>query len=67
MTTYRVELQMPYGTLVDVYEGSSLSIAAARKCAYLKAGKGKAFVPCFINGKEVPPSRLPAAHLKGKK
>ena len=56
MTTYRIELQMPYGTLVDVYEGPHIGVARKKKRSFLRRGRGAAFVPCFINGVEVPPT-----------
>lgn len=64
MTTYRVEYQLPYGTLVDVYEGPEFQVAVSAKARYLRLGKGRAFVPCFINGKEVPPTRFNTANRK---
>lgn len=68
MTTYRIELQMPYGTLVDVYEGDNRKLAAHRFSQFLRLGKGKAFIPCFVNGKEVAPSRMRRVQApKGKK
>lgn len=62
MTTYRVEFQLPYGTLVDVYEGGDFQKAASYRARFLRRGKGQAFIPCFINGKEVPPSRINVAN-----
>lgn len=67
VTTYRVELQMPYGTLVAVYEGENRTLAAHRYLQFLQAGKGKAFIPCFVNGKEVAPSRMRRMRIGEKK
>lgn len=64
MTTYRVEYQMPYGMLVDVYEGTEFQVASSKRADFLRRGKGQAFVPCFINDVEVPPSRFNAANRK---
>lgn len=68
MPAYRIELQKPYGTLVDVYEGPSLYVAIKKKTAFLRRSDGYGFVPCFINGKEVPPARISSTIVeKGKK
>lgn len=63
MTLYRVEFQLPYGVLRDFYHGPSLYAAVKRKIAFLRRGGGKAFIPCFINGKEIPPEKFRLAAL----
>lgn len=64
MATYRVEYQLPYGTLVDAYEGDDFQVAVSRKAEFLRHSQGRGFIPCFINEQEVPPSRINVANRK---
>jgi len=67
MTLYRVEFQLPYGVLRDFYLGPSLSAAVKHKSTFLRRGRGQAFIPCFINGKEIPPEEFRLAALTKEK
>lgn len=65
---YRIELQLPYGTLRAAHETTSVRDAYRAFRQYLRASRGKGFVPCLLHGLEISPDdlRLLASVQRGR-